>query len=175
VQNLLSSSLLSKKLMSKIHKTIIFSVILYGFATWSLTFREERRLRVFESRVLGRKFERKRDEVTGEWSGLHNKGLNDLYSTPNIIRVIISRKVAFSFRFRCHNHISMFLLFIGTTWPPSRAPQFRKVNFITKIMFGEEYKLTRSSLHIAIHSLVASSHLGPSIFPNTLFLLKERY
>jgi hypothetical protein len=95
VQNLLSSSLLSKKLMINIHKTIILSVILYGCATWSLTLREERRLMVFENRVLERIFGRKRDKVTGEWSRLHNEGLNDLYSTPNIIRVIKSRKVAF--------------------------------------------------------------------------------
>jgi len=65
VQNLLSSSLLSKNLKIKIYRTIILSV-LYGCETWSLTLREERRLRVFENRVLRRIFGPKRDEVTGK-------------------------------------------------------------------------------------------------------------
>jgi len=64
--------LLSKNLKIKMNKTIILPVILYGCATWSLTSREERRLRVFENRVLRRIFGRKRDEVTGEWNRLHN-------------------------------------------------------------------------------------------------------
>jgi len=64
VQNLLSSSLLSKKLKIKIYRTIILPVVLYGCETWSLTLREECRLRVFENRVL-RVFGPQRDEVTG--------------------------------------------------------------------------------------------------------------
>jgi len=65
VQNLLSSSWLSKKLKIKIYRTIILPVVLYGCETWSLILREERRLRVFENRVLRRVFGPKRDEVTG--------------------------------------------------------------------------------------------------------------
>ena len=65
VQNLLSSSLLSKTLKFKIDRTIILPGVLYGCETWSLTLREERRLRVFENRVLRRVFGPKRDEVTG--------------------------------------------------------------------------------------------------------------
>ena len=59
----------------------------------SLTLREERKLRVFENMVLRRIFGPRRDEVTGEWRRLHNKELNDLYSSPNIVRVIKSRRM----------------------------------------------------------------------------------
>jgi len=93
VQNLLSSSLLSKKLQIKIYRTIILPVVLYGCETWSLTLREERRLRVFENGVLRRVFGPKRDEVTGEWRKLHNEELSDLYSLPNIVRVVKSRRM----------------------------------------------------------------------------------
>ena len=82
------SSLLSKKLNIKVYRTIIFSVVLYGCETWSLTLREERRLRVFENRVLRRVFGPKRDKATGEWRKLHNEELCDLYSLPNIVRKI---------------------------------------------------------------------------------------
>jgi len=85
VQNCLFSSLLSKNLKIKIYSTIILPVVLYGCETWSLTLREECRLRVFEKRVLRRIFGPKRDEVTGEWSKLHNKEFNDLYCSPNIV------------------------------------------------------------------------------------------
>jgi hypothetical protein len=66
-------------------------VVLYGFETWSLTLREECRLRVFENRVLRRIFGPKREEGTGEWRKLYNEELNDLYSSPNIVWVIKSR------------------------------------------------------------------------------------
>ena len=67
MQYLLSSSLLSKNRKIKIYRTIILLLVLYGCETWSLTLREERRLRVFDKRVLRRIFVPKRDEVTGEW------------------------------------------------------------------------------------------------------------
>ena len=66
---------------------------LYGCETWSLTLREESKLRVFENMVLRRIFGPRKDEVTGEWRRLHNEELNDLYSSPNIVRVIKSRIV----------------------------------------------------------------------------------
>jgi hypothetical protein len=65
----------------------------YGCETWSLTRRDERRLRVFENRVLRRVFGPKRDEVTVEWIKLHNEVLSDLYSLPNIVRVVKSRRM----------------------------------------------------------------------------------
>jgi hypothetical protein len=64
-----------------------------GSETWSLTLREERRLRVFENRVLRRVFGPKRNKVRGEWIMLHNEELNDLYSLPNIVRVVKSRRM----------------------------------------------------------------------------------
>ena len=72
---------------------IIVPVVLYGCETWSLTLREERRLRVFENRVLRIVFGSKRDEVIGEWRKLHNEELRDLYSLPSIVRVVKSRRV----------------------------------------------------------------------------------
>jgi hypothetical protein len=93
VQGLLSSHLLSKNLIMRIYKTIILPVILYGCKTWSLTIREEHRLRVFENKVLRRIFGPKRDDVTGGWRKLHNEELCDLYSSPNIIRIIKSSRM----------------------------------------------------------------------------------
>jgi len=91
MQNLLSSRFLSKNLKIKIYRTIVLPVVLYGCETWSLTLREERKLRVFENMALMRIFGPRRDEVTVEWMRLHNEELNDLYSSPSIVRVIKSR------------------------------------------------------------------------------------
>ena len=85
--------MLSKNLKIKIYRTIILPMVLYGCETWSLTLREERRLRVYENRVLRKLFGPKRDEVTREWRKLHNEELNDLYSLPNIVRVVKSRRM----------------------------------------------------------------------------------
>jgi hypothetical protein len=76
-------------------KAIILSVVLYECENWSLTLREEHRLRVFENRVLRRIFGPKRGEVSGGWRKLHNEELHNLYSSPSIIRMIKSRR-AFS-------------------------------------------------------------------------------
>jgi hypothetical protein len=76
-----------------IYRTIILPIVLYGFETWTLTLREERRLRVFENRLLRRVFGSKRDEVTGEWRKLNNEELNDLYYLPNIVQVVKLRRM----------------------------------------------------------------------------------
>jgi hypothetical protein len=77
----------SKNVKIRIYKTIVLLVVLYGCETWSLTLREEHRLRVFENRVLRRIFGPKTDEVTGDWRRLPNKELRDLYSSPSIIEI----------------------------------------------------------------------------------------
>ena len=117
VQNLLSSRLLPKNLKFKIYRTIILPVVLYGCETWSLTPREERKLRVFENMVLRRIFGPRGDEVTGEWRRLHNEKLNDLYSSPNIVRVIKSR------RMRWAGHVARMgedRVYIGSWWGDRR-------------------------------------------------------
>jgi hypothetical protein len=78
------------------YKTIILPVVLYGCETWSLTLREEHRLRLFEKRMFRRIFGSKRDEVTGGWRKLHKKELHNLYSswfdsieTPAAVTVLL--------------------------------------------------------------------------------------
>ena len=91
MHNILTSSLLSRDIKIKIYRTIILRLGLCECETSSLTLREERRLRVFDNRVLRRIFGPKRDEVLGEWRKLHNDEISDLYSSPDIVRVIKSR------------------------------------------------------------------------------------
>jgi len=94
VQNLLSSRLLSKNLKIKIsYRTLILPVVLYGCETWSLTLRKERKPRVFENMMLRRISGPRRDEGTGKWRRLYNEELNDLYSSPNIVREIKPRRM----------------------------------------------------------------------------------
>jgi hypothetical protein len=84
---------IQKYIKIQIYRTMILLVVLYGIETWSLTLRGERRLRVFEKRVLRTIFGPRRDEKTREWKKLHNEEPNDLYSSPNIVRVIKSRRM----------------------------------------------------------------------------------
>jgi hypothetical protein len=78
VRNLLSSSLLSKTIKIKRHRTVILPLVVYGCKPWSITLREEHNFMVFENRMQTRIFGSKRDEVTGEWIKLHNDELHDV-------------------------------------------------------------------------------------------------
>jgi hypothetical protein len=95
-QKLLSPRLLSGNIKIRIYKSIILSLVLYGCETWSLTLREEHRLRMFENRVLMRIFGPERDEVRGGWRKLHNEELYNTYSSPSIIRMIKSRRISWA-------------------------------------------------------------------------------
>jgi hypothetical protein len=88
MSHLPSSRLLSKNVKIRIYKTIILLVILYGCKTWSLTSREDHKLR-----VLRGIFPPKRDEVRGNWTILHNEKMHYLHSSPSIIRIIMSRRM----------------------------------------------------------------------------------
>jgi hypothetical protein len=77
----------------KICRAVILPIVSYGCETWSLTLREESRLKVFENRVLRRIFGPRRDEGRGEWRKLHNEQLDDVYCSPNTVRVIKSRRM----------------------------------------------------------------------------------
>jgi hypothetical protein len=89
----LSSRPLSKNVNIKIYKTINLPVVLYGYETWSLALGEEHRLKVLEHRVLGRIPGWKRDGMVGGWRKLHIEELQNLYSSPRIIRMIWSRRI----------------------------------------------------------------------------------
>jgi hypothetical protein len=96
-------------------------VVLYGCETWSLTLREEHRLKVFENRVLRRIFGPKRGEVTGGWRKLHNEELHVLYSSPNIIRVIKARRMRWAGHVACMGEVrSAYNTLVGR--PEGRRP-----------------------------------------------------
>jgi hypothetical protein len=100
ISKYLSDRSLKIKKSSRSGENIILPVALYGCETWSLTLREEYRLRMFEKMVLRRVFGPERDEVMGDRRKLHNEEFHNLYSSPNIIRMIKSR------RMRCAGHVA---------------------------------------------------------------------
>ena len=101
LEKILASHLLSTKLKVSTYKLITLPAVLYGCETLSLTLREEQGLSVFENEVLKKIFEAKRDKITGEWRKLHNAELHALYSSPNIIRNLNSRRLIWAGHVAC--------------------------------------------------------------------------
>jgi hypothetical protein len=106
----LPSRLLSKNVKIRIYRIIILPMVLYGCENWSLTL-EERRLRVFDYRVL-RIFGPKRDEVIGDWRKLHNEELHNLYCSPSIIRITKSRRMRWAGHLACIRRRRMHIGFL---------------------------------------------------------------
>ena len=77
----------------KIYRTVILPVILYGCESWSTTLADKHKLRVFENKVLRKIYGPKRDEMTGEWRRLHNEELHGLYDSPDVVRIMKSRRL----------------------------------------------------------------------------------
>ena len=124
VQNLLSSRLLCKDLKIMIYRTTSLPVVLYECETWSLTLREEGELRVFENMVLRRIFGPRRGEVMGEWRRLYNEELNNLYSSPNIVRVIKWRRIRWAGHVaRMGDDMGVYRVLLGK--PGGRRPLVR--------------------------------------------------
>jgi hypothetical protein len=103
----------------KTHKVIFLLVVLYGCETWFLTLTEEHIQKVFENRILRRVFGPKKDEVVGDCRKLHNEELRNLYSSPNIIRQIKSR------RMRCAGHVACMGEKENCTWFRWESPKER--------------------------------------------------
>ena len=140
VNSILSNSLLSKNVKIKMYRTIILPAVLYGCETWSLTLREERRLRVFENRALRRIFGLKKDRVTAGWRQIRNVGLNDLYSSPNTIRVIKSRRMKWAWHVaRVGERRGIYRVLVGKLEGrrPFGRPR-RRWGIILKLILGSE-------------------------------------
>jgi hypothetical protein len=102
-----------KNVKIRIYEAIILPVGLYGGETWSLTLREEHRLRAFEKRVLRGIFRLKRDEVVGGWRKLHSEELNNLYCLPSVIRMIKTRRMRWAGHVTCMGKSGMH---VGFWW-----------------------------------------------------------
>jgi hypothetical protein len=113
--------LLSKNININTYRNITLPVVLYGCETWSLTLNRERKLRAFDNRVLRKIFGPRRDEVRGEWRRLHKGELYDLYSSPNIIRVIKSRRMRWAgYVARMGERRGVYRFFVGR--PEGKRP-----------------------------------------------------
>jgi hypothetical protein len=124
----------------RIYKTITLPVVLYGCETWSLTIREEHKLRVFDNMVLRRIFGPKTDGVTGGWRKLHNEELHDLYSSPSIIRIIKSRRMRWAGHVaRIVEKRNVYKLLAGKSerTRPLGRPRRRWIDNIKMDLFGD--------------------------------------
>jgi len=108
------------KNVKKMYRSIILPVVLYVCETWSLTLREERRLRVFENMVLRRIFGPERDEIARVWRKVHNEELNILYSSPNVVWVIKSRMRWAGHAARMRERRGVYRVLMG--WPERMRP-----------------------------------------------------
>jgi hypothetical protein len=100
--------------------SLVLFVGVYGCETWSLTLREEHRLRVFENRTLRRKFGLQEDQVTGDWRKLQNEELHNLYSSPSIIGMIKSRRMGWTRHAARMEKKNAFRILMGN--PESEGP-----------------------------------------------------
>jgi hypothetical protein len=157
----------------RIYKTIILPVVLHGCETWSLTLREEHRLKVFKNRVLKRIFGPKWDEMMGEWRKLHNKELHDLYSSPSIIRIIKTR------RMRWAGHVARmgekryaYRLLVGKpeTKRPLGRPRHRWVDNITmdlgEVGLGDVDWIGLAQVRNRFHKILGNYRVANSWWPH---------
>ncbi|KAJ4429690.1 hypothetical protein ANN_21891 [Periplaneta americana] len=159
IEKLLSSSLLSKNLKVRIYKTVILPVVLYGCETWTLTFREDYRLRVFENKVLRKIFGAKRDEVTGEWRKLHNTELHALYSSPDIIRNIKSRRLRWAGHVACMGKSRNAYRIMGK--PLAKIPEDVMVRAVAAVKNGMPFNTAAIRYGIARNTLRCHVNAGP--------------
>ncbi|KAJ4448437.1 hypothetical protein ANN_10453 [Periplaneta americana] len=140
---------------------VILPVVLYGCETWTLSLREEQRLRVFENKVLRKIFGAKRDEVTGEWGKLHNTELHALYSSPDLVRNIKSRRLRWAGHVarmgESRNAKATYLVLVGR--PEGKRPLWRpRHRWEDNIKIDlREGLLLRNSRHHLIRSKIAAA------------------
>ncbi|KAJ4427353.1 hypothetical protein ANN_24973 [Periplaneta americana] len=167
VEKLLSSSLLSKNVKVRIYKTVILPVVLYGCETWTLTLREEQRLRMFENKVLRKIFWAKRDEVTGEWRKLYNAELHALYSSPDIIRNIKSR------RLRWAGHAARMGESRNAYRVPNLAPSYYQLfGSVKEQLQGQRYE-TLEDMRKAVRQCLQEA--GTDFYRKGIFEITERW
>ena len=159
LEKILSSRLLFKKLKVKTYKTIILLVVLYGCETWSLTLRQEHRLRVFENKVLRKIYGAKKGEITGGWRKLHITELHALYSSPNIIRSLKSRRLRWAgYVARMKQSINAYRVLVGKLEGkrPLVSPRLRwedniKMDLVRWVVILETRACVRAVMNLRVH------------------------
>ncbi|KAJ4435995.1 hypothetical protein ANN_18619 [Periplaneta americana] len=169
--------LLPKNLKVGIYKTVILPVVLYGCETWTLTLREEQRLRVFENKVLRKIFGAKRDEV--EWRKLHNAELHALYSSPDIIRNIKSRHLTWAGHVACmgksRNACSVSWETGGekTFWGDQDVLSTKLASFIHQRILDLQRTRCSAGVTCCLFSLYRSLGYGTTSFDGEIIAISE--